>query len=150
MVDDYIEFYKTPKRKLERRRERFKGAEEAYLKRVREVRERADKAIAEHPEYFSKAREYNERCNRRESRIGPVSDILCACCRGQGPWIYGSHSSNYYSRSGAPSQEAAANYHQMRCMGWDDAIGLLKDIAPHVADGLEGTYNEWLWRNLDI
>lgn len=149
-INDYIEFYKTPKRKLERRRERFKGAEEAYLKRVREIRERADKAIAEHPEYFSKAREYNERCNRRESRIGPVSDILCACCRGHGPWIYGSHSSGYYSRSSAPSQEAAANYHQMRCMGWDDAIGLLKDMAPHVADGLERAYNEWLWRNLDI
>lgn len=149
-ISDYIEYYTTPKRKLSRRREKYKGAEEEYMKLAREVRERADDAIAKHPEFFSKERAYRERCEERESHIGPVSDILCACSRGGGCWIYGSHSGSYYSRSDAPVQEAAANYHQMRCMGWDDAIGLLKNMVPHVADGLERAYNEWLWRNLDI
>lgn len=149
-INDYVEFYTTPKRKLQRQREKFAGAEEAYRAKVREFNERRERALEDHrDEFIRKSQEYEERRNTRESHIGPVSDILCGCVRGEGCWIYGGHSEQYYSRSEAPMDEAAANYHQMRCMGWSDAIGLLHSIVPHVADGLEQYYNEWLWRNLD-
>lgn len=147
---DYIEQYNTPKRKLSRERERYKGAEEEYYKKLREFNEAREKVLEEHPEFYEKQKERNRRVEQRESRIGPVSDILCAMFRGNGPWIYGSHSPSYYSRSDAPYSEAVANYHQMRMMGWTEELNLLKRLVPSVHDGLEKAYNEWLWRNLDL
>ena len=147
---DYIEQYNTPKRKLARERERYKGAEEEYYKKLREFDEARDKVLEEHPEFYEKQKERNRRVEQREARIAPVSDILCAMFRGNGPWIYGSHSPSYYSRGNAPYSEAVANYHQMRMMGWTDELDLLKRLVPSVYAGLEKTYNEWLWRNVDL
>lgn len=148
--DDYFERYNTPKRKLQRIRPRFKGAEEEYHQKVREISEKRQKILEEHPEYYDRLRERNKRCDERSGRVGPVSDIICAMFRGNGPWIYGSHSPTYYSRSSSPYSEAVANYHQMRMMGWTGELNLLKRLVPSVHDELERTYNEWLWRNLDL
>ena len=148
--DDYFEMYNTPKRKLQRVRQRFKGAEEEYHTKLREFNDRREKVLEEHPEFYDRQRERDRRCEERESRIGPISDILCAMFRGNGPWIYGSHSANYYSRGNTPYSETVANYHQMRMMGWTSELNFLKSLVPSVHDELERAYNEWLWRNVDL
>ena len=147
---DYVEIYYTPKRGLMREREKFKGAKDKFYRILRERAEQRDKATEEHPEYYEKAAEYERRCKKRAEMIGPVSDILCGIFRGNGPWILGGHSADYYSRSDAPHKEAVANYHQMRMMGWTEGLNLLKKIVPSVHDELERTYNEWLWRNVEL
>ena len=148
--DDYYETYKTPKRGLVRTREKFKGADEKYHEELREHLEKRENAREEHfDEYMEKLNAYNDRCKERESQIAPVSDIMCGMVRGQGPWIYGCHTADYYKYSEKPANEAIANYHQMRSMGWNDGLSLLKSLVPSVANGLEEVYNEWLWRNID-
>ena len=149
---DYIEFYRTPKRQILRERERYKGAREEYNKLHREYSEKRDAAIDQNfDEYHRKTLEYEERCQKRGGMIGPVSDIICGMFNGRGPWVHGSHSVDYYSsRSTAPYSEAVANYHQMRMMGRTEGLKLLKSIAPSVHNALEKAYDEWLWRNVDV
>ena len=148
-AEDYIEFYVTPKRKLQRQRDKYPGASEEYHQAVREYYEKREQIREAHPEFGDMVSAYTKRMNERESRIGPVSDILCGMMHGEGPWIFGGHSSEYYhSDSRKAYMEAVANYHQMRVMGWNDAIKLLHNIVPSVADRLEEEYNVWLWRNV--
>lgn len=148
-AEDYIEFYVTPKRKLQRQRDKYPGASEEFHRAVREYYEKREQIREAHPDFADKTSAYSKRMSERESRLGPVSDILCGMMHGEGPWIFGSHSSEYYhSDSRKAYMEAVANYHQMRVMGWNDAIKLLHNIVPSVADRLEEEYNVWLWRNV--
>ena len=149
--EEYIEYYRTPKRGLLRERERYKGAREEYQKAYRDYREKRETAIEAHSEEYSqKYYEYKKRCDEREKQLAPVSDILCGMLNGRGPWIYGGHSLEYYQYSTKPYEEAVANYHQMRMMGWTHGLSILKQLAPSVSDALEKTYDEWLWRNVDL
>ena len=146
---DYFETYTTPKRGLVRTRERYKGASDEWSKARDEWRDKYDAAFEAHrEEYLEKYKEAEARQAEREQHVAPVSDILCGLVRGKGPFIYGSHSPNYYAYSEKPAEEAAANYHQMRSMGWTDSLDLLKSLVPSVAKGLEEAYDEWLWRNI--
>ena len=147
---DYVEYYRTPKRGLLREREKYKGARNEYYKQLRAAQDARSKALEEHPEYYDKYKEYQKRCDQRSEMVAPVSDILCGIFRGNGPWIYGGHSADYYSRSDSPYKEAVANYHQMRMMGWTDGLELLRSLVPSVHDELESAYNEFLWRNVDL
>lgn len=149
---DYIDIYYTPKRHLLRQREKYKGAEDDYRRKYEEYSQKRDAAIEAHKdEFIEQSRAYRERREGREKMEAPVSDILCGVFNGRGPWIYGSHTADYYgSDIRKPYEEAVANYHQMRVMGWDDGLKLLKSIAPSVHDSLEKTYNLWLWRNVNL
>lgn len=149
--EDYFECYTTPKRKLERTREKHKGGGDEYHKKIREYYDKREKAISEHREDYERETEsYYARCKQREAEIGPVSDILCGMMRGHGAWIYGSHPETYYSRMDSPAKEAVAHFHQMRVMRSSYGLELLKSMVPSVYDGLEQAYNEWLWRNVEL
>ena len=148
--DDYFVTYTTPKRGITRTKEKFKGAQDKWREALVDYDDRRDAAIAKDKErYFQMTQDLGKRRDERERQIGPVSDIMCGIVRGKGMWIYGSHSADYYAMSDKPAQEAIANYHQMRSMGWDGALGLLRSLVPSVEKGLSEVYDEWLWRNLD-
>ena len=149
--DDYFEYYITPKRKLERTREKFKGAEEEYHRKNQEFFDRRDKAMETHREEYERETEaYYKRVAERDSVVGTVSDILCGMMRGEGAWIEGFHTRDYYAAMDAPAKEAVAHYHQLRVMRSTYGLELLKSMVPSVAKGLEEAYNEWLWRNVEV
>ena len=150
--EDYFEYYTTPKRKIERHREKRKGATTEYNRAVEEYYSKRDRAIGDHHEAFvSMTDAYSERCKQRESELSAVSDILCGMMYGEGIWIYGGHSKKYYhSDARNPAKEAVANFHQLRVMRCKYGLELLKSMVPSVYNGLEEMYNEWLWRNVDL
>ena len=148
---DYMETYTTPKRKLEREREKYPGAEKEYMNKMSKFHLQRNQAIDKNlEEYRRQTKAYDDRCTERGNQVGAISDIMCGMMRGKGAWIYGCHGEDYYSVMDAPAKEAVAHYHQMRVMGSKHGMELLKSLLPSVAQGLEEAYNEWLWRNVDV
>lgn len=148
--DDYIEIYVTPKRKLEREREKYKGAEEEFYKKLDEYYERQEKAKKSDPEFNRKMDEMWERRKRREKNVPPVSDCLCAMMMGQVFSIYGCHERDYYRMGDHALNEWAANIHQMMFSGDKEAIDYMSSLLPRTMKKVKKAYNEYLWRNMSI
>lgn len=145
---DYFESYVTPKRKIVREKERFKGAKEAYTKAVIEKNDKQMKVIEEHPDYYDRISELYADADAIEKEGGAVSDIVCAMLHGRGMHVYGSHSQDYYSRGKFSEMEMVANYHEMRMNGSKHGLRLLEMLAPRTAKNMRAAYDRWLWRNI--
>jgi len=146
--EDYIETYVTPKRKIEREREKFKGAEEQWYQKMREYSEKQDAVRDAHPEFHDRVKGIYEKRGKREKLVAPVSDCLCAIMRGQVFSIYGCHDREYYRQSDKALNEWAANIHQMMFTQDKEAIDFLSEVMPKTMKKVKRSYNEYLWRNL--
>jgi hypothetical protein len=145
---DYFESYVTPKRKIVREREKFKGAEEAYAKAVREKNDKQMKIMEEHPDYYDRISELYAEADEIEKEGGGASDIICAMLHGRGIHIHGSHTQDYYSRGKFSEMEMVANYHEMRMTNSKIGLKLLETLAPRTAKNMRAAYDRWLWRNI--
>lgn len=148
--EDYIESYETPKRKLKREREKFKGAEEEYYRKLREFYDKEELAKASDPDYNKKMSEMYERKRMREKLAPPVTDCLCAAMMGQVFSIYGCHDKGYYSTGYHAFNEWAANIHQMMFTGDKEAMEFMTRLLPRTMKKVEKAYNEYLWRNMSV
>ncbi len=148
--DDYFETYTTPKRKITREREKFKGANEAYTKALIEREEAMDRVREKHPDYDAKMSELWRQEGENEQRIAPISDMICAMLHGRFASIYGSHSEEYYRQGSHAQNECVADYHQMRVMNDTYALNALNEIAPNFAKKMKERYDLWMLRNLKL
>ena len=148
--DDYIESYTTPKRKLEREREKYKGAREEYDKKLDEYYAEQERVRSEHPDFYEKESELYARKREREKHVSAVTDCLCGALGGATFSIYGCHDPNYYKTGRHVENEWAANIHQMMFMRDTEAIGLLSKLMPRTMKKVKSAYNEYLWRNMAI
>ena len=146
--EDFMETYVTPKRKLEREREKFKGAEEEYNRLLNDYYRKQDEVRAAHPEYSDTMNRFYEEKRARKKLVAPVTDCLCATMFGQVFSIYGCHEKNYYRSGGHAEKEWAANIHQMMFMGQKEPVELLSKLMPRTMKKVKAAYNEYLWRNL--
>lgn len=146
--DDYIETYVTPKRKIEREREKYKGAEEEYYKKLNEFYDKQEAVKKEHPEYTDKINEMYKRRSKREKLVGPVCDCLCGALMGQVFSIYGCHARDYYRTGNHSLNEWAANIHQMMFTQDKEAIEFMSRIMPRTMKKVKAAYNEYVWRNM--
>ena len=145
---DYIESYVTPKRKLEREREKFKGASEEYTKKLMEFYDKQEAVRAEHPDFYDvEHRLYAER-GERERKLPAVTDCMCAVLHGKIFSIYGCHDPNYYRTGYHAENEWAANIHQMMFMGEKESLDFLTSMMPRTMKKVKAAYNEYLWRNI--
>ena len=147
-IDEYIEYYVTPKRKLERSREKYKGAREDYYAKLREFFDEQEKIKEAHPDFAERERELYAKRGEREKHTPAVCDCLCAAMLGQVFSIYGCHDRDYYRHGDHAANEWAANIHQMMFMQDTEAIGLLTKLMPRTMKKVKAAYNEYLWRNL--
>lgn len=148
--DDYIESYTTPKRKLEREREKYKGAEEEYYKKLNEYYAEQDRVKAEHPDFHDKVNEIYDRKREREKHISAVTDCLCGVFGGETFSIYGCHDPSYYKVGKKVENEWSANIHQMMLMQDKEALSLMEKLMPRTMKKVRTAYNEYLWRNMVI
>lgn len=146
--EDFMETYVTPKRKLEREREKFKGAEEEYNRLLHDYYRKQDEVKAAHPEYSDTMHRFYEEKRAREKLVAPVTDCLCATMFGQVFSIYGCHERDYYRTGRHAEKEWAANIHQMMFMGQKESVELLSKLMPRTMKKVKAAYNEYLWRNL--
>ena len=148
--EDYIESYVTPKRKLEREREKYKGAEQEYYKKLDEFYDKQEQAKSTDPDYSKKMSEMYERRNKREKLVSPVCDCMCAMMMGQVFSIYGCHDREYYRQGYHAFNEWAANVHQMMFSGDKETIDFMTSMLPRTMKKVKKSYNEYLWRNMSI
>ena len=148
--DDYIESYTTPKRKLEREREKYKGAEEEYYRKLNEFYDEQERVKAEHPDFHDKVSEMYDRKREREKHISAVTDCLCGVFGGETFSIYGCHDPSYYKVGKKVENEWSANIHQMMLMQDKEALSLMEKLMPRTMKKVRTAYNEYLWRNMVI
>ena len=131
--DDYFEFYETPKRKILRERQKFKGAQEAYDDAMREYWEKREAFESTHDMgkiWAEKERLYEEALAIKE-KLGCVSDTLDESTYGMflSEVVLGGHSPEYY-RTHSPATEGVANVFQTMMMNDPEVIAAWEEIAP--------------------
>ena len=147
--EDYFEYYVTPKRKLERKREKYKGAEEEFYKKLGEFFDRQEQVINNTPNFRERESELHAKRRERESHISAVCDCLCGALGGGRVFsIYGCHERDYYRTNNHALNEWSANIHQMMFSQDKEAIDLLTKLMPRTMKKVKSAYNEYLWRNL--
>lgn len=148
---DYIESYVTPKRKFEREREKYKGAEEEYRQKMSEFYDKRDMIrILHQPEFGNTVEKIYERRAEREKSLSSVTDCICGAFGGEVFSIYGCHKPDYYHWSKKVENEWAANIHQMMFMQSKESLKALSMFMPRTMKKVKRAYNEYLWRNMEI
>ena len=146
---DYFVSYVTPKRKLEREKEKFKGAEEKYWKELGKYYDKQREVEKNTPEFHETVGKLSREKADREKKLPPITDCMCASLHGAVFSIYGCHDPGYYRAYGKAEEEWAANIHQMMFMGQTDAIDFMSKLMPRTMKKVKAAYNEYLWRNME-
>lgn len=148
---DYMETYVTPKKRLVRTRERYKGAEQAYQEALQRYYEEHDKFMQAHEhemdsfydEYDRLSAEYR----KKAERFGHVSDCIDAVAYGEFGLFasLGAHTPDYYKKSAnLPLDEMWANYFMYRVQGDTEMLGLYKLLLPNTYGMLEEAFDKIL------
>lgn len=138
--DEYFEYYTTPKRHQVKRRERFKGAEEAYYKASVEYGQKLeDWETKLGPErvlaVYEKQRAMRDAAEKKKSRIGGMTDSLDESVTGLfGMCImYGGHDIQYYTHR-SPGLETTANVFSALALRNKDELDFMQTFLPNTAD----------------
>ena len=135
--DDYFEFYTTPKRKLVRQKEKFKGAKKAWEEALRKYGDDTE-AFEKTHDMESLWKEQNrliEEANRKINKWGAISDTLDESTYGMfmSNIMLGGHSSDYY-RSHRKATEGVANVFSTKMTQDTDLLEGWEKIAPNLYD----------------
>lgn len=138
---DYMISYYTPKRHELKYKEKYKGAEEDFYKKSREVseqqskfreREDWDQLIKTQSDLYDKARE-------KESALGWVTDTFDGGSYGAfASAIIGGHTSDYYQMNHNGIRESVANVFMAETTQDKIVIDGMKDLCPNVYGLIKG------------
>ena len=147
--DDYFVSYVTPKKKLEREKEKYKGAEKEYWDKLEEYYAKQREVEERTPGFREKVGELAREKSKREMKVPPVTDCLCAALHGAVFSIYGCHNPDYYRMGSHAEDEWAANIHQLMFMGEKETLDFMSRMMPRTMKKVKAAYNEYLWRNME-
>ena len=138
--NDYFECYVTPKRKISRTREKFKGATEAFRKAHEEIREKKDEWIEsiggeeEYRKLLIQREEVYEKYQAKKNKIGNVTDCIDDAVNGEFALcvLWGAHEKDYYQKKVNPI-ETIANLFSIRATNDSDVVEFMNKVIPNIA-----------------
>lgn len=134
--EDYFETYVTPKRKLERQRERFKGAGEKYRADFRNYREQMDKVIQENPNVYDQISLEVDKQREKRKLAYSFTDAIDSTVRGQLNLVYrfSAHDASYYGPGNKlMCMEVFSNWYAQRVSGEPVGLGLMEKYLPRTS-----------------
>jgi len=138
---DYFVHYTTPKKKIPKTKEKYKGAEADFIEANKKFQSDWDKwveSIGGQDAYFELAHERDrlwEEYDKRQATFGNITDCLDDAVDGLFGFgaIWGAHDFDYYRGKGGRPIETAANVFMLRSMNEKDQIDFMNKFMPNIA-----------------
>jgi len=139
---EYYETYYTPKRKLFREREKFKGAGEEYQKTIREFYDQVDKFESTHDmrKLMDEWEEINKKVKHKEEMIRGATDTFDGGVNGSFSAFIslGGHTPDYYSVNKMGLTESVANVFCTLMLNDEDMTNAMLDLCPNTFNLIKG------------